>query len=100
MVERIPTWTSHANASISESRGLQMLSTSAPYRAMSLPIAPPRDDMTHSQCADAIEGKITACLERDRVALANFLHRDQWHFREDLFVLGFATKFLVRPHHR
>src|SRR6185312_12870074 len=41
MVERIPTYTSQAKASTSVALGRQMLSTSAPYRARSQPIAPP-----------------------------------------------------------
>ena len=56
--------------------------------------------MTHAECADAGERKITARLERNGVALLNFLHRDQRHFGEDLCVLEFATEFLVRAHHR
>src|SRR6516165_9175243 len=51
--------------------------------------------MTHAACADAGERKIAARLERNGVALPNFLHHDQRHFGEDLCILGFAKKFLV-----
>jgi len=56
--------------------------------------------MTHAECTDAGEGKIAARLERNGVALPDFIHRDQRHFGEDLCILGFATEFLVRTHHR
>jgi hypothetical protein len=67
---------------------------------MSLPIAPPRNDMTHPECANASEREIAARLERNGVALPNFFHGDQRHFGENLLILGFAKKFLVRTDHR
>src|SRR6516165_947411 len=56
--------------------------------------------MTHSECADARKRKIAARSERNGVALPHFLHCDQRHFGEDLCILGFAKKFLVRSYHR
>ena len=44
------------------------------------------------ECADARERKIADRLERNGVALPNFLHRDQRHFGEDLSVLKFGVR--------
>src|SRR6516162_11654183 len=56
--------------------------------------------MTHAECADARERKIAASLERNGVALPDSVYRNRRYFGEDLRILGFATEFLVRTHHR
>ena len=101
MVERIPTWTSHAKASTSGiARSPDVEHVGAVGSHVSSHRAP-GDDVTHSECSDAIKGKIAARFERDGVALADFLHRDQRHFRENLFILGFATNSRpYEPSHR
>src|SRR5262245_42356381 len=56
--------------------------------------------MAHAECLDAGERKVAARLERNGVALPDFLQHDQRHFSEDLCILGVTTEFLVRTHHR
>src|SRR5262249_6003958 len=56
--------------------------------------------MTHPECSNARKRKISGRLKRNGVALPNFLNRDQRHFGENLCILRFAKKFLVRTYHR
>jgi len=63
MVERIPTYTSQAKASTSVALGRQMLSTSAPYRARSQPIAPPAITCPISQARMPSDGVFPSFLK-------------------------------------
>jgi hypothetical protein len=89
MVERIPTCTSQAKPSTSVSLGRQMLRTSAPCKARSLPIAAPAINMPHSQCTDAVQWALSTLLEGDRLASLRSSPRDQKHPGNHVDVLRF-----------
>ena len=54
--------------------------------------------MPHSKCANAVQRALSILLERDRLAFADLLHRDQRHRGKHFGVLKLIPEFLEGAH--
>ena len=91
MVERIPTCTSQKNDSFSVIG--PVLSEVSAYSGSG-------NHMPHSEGANAIERTLSILLERDRFAVADLLHPDQWHSGKHFGVLRLLPEFVEGAHLR